>query len=62
MAWRRRVKAALFELVVRAASTRQIDERDLERKDFSRCPGGKGLRFNERLRDAFRGRWLRIRK
>ena len=58
----RRLTAAVLDLVVRLAPSRPIDADDLARADFSTHPGGKGLRFTERLRAAFRRRWIRLRR
>ena len=35
---------------------------DLADADYSTHPGGKGLRFTDRLRNSFRKTWLRLRK
>ena len=56
----RRVKAVLFDFITRVAPTRPVGADDAARRDFSSHPGGKGLRFSERLRDAFRKGWLRL--
>jgi len=55
----RRLAAMIAALRLRAAP-RPASEREVERHEFSTHPGGKGLRFTERLRDAFRKRWLRV--
>ena len=57
----RQLTAALVDFVLRIAPPRPISNDDLARHDWSTHPGGKGLRFNERLRDALRRRWLRLR-
>jgi hypothetical protein len=38
---------------------RKITPADLHRADFPTSTQRMGLRFTERLRDVFRGRWLR---
>jgi len=58
----RRIAAAVFDFVLRVAPSKPIGADDLARADFSTHPGGKGLRFTERLRAAFRGRWMRLRR
>ena len=57
-----RIKAAVFDLITRVAPSRPIAPDDLADADFSTHPGGKALRFTERLRDSFRKTWLRLRK
>jgi hypothetical protein len=56
----RRLLAAVMDFFLRVAPPRPITGADLGRADFSTHPGGRGLRFNQRLRDAFRRRWLRL--
>lgn len=56
-----RCRAAAMDLFLRLARPRPIDADDLARADFSTHPGGKGLRFTERLRALLRRRWLRRR-
>ena len=58
----RRIKAAVFDFVMRLAPSRPISHADLTDADFSTHPGHKALRFTERLRDSFRKTWLRLRK
>ena len=58
----RRIRAAIAGVLLRAARPRPIRGEDLARADFSTQPGGKGLRFNERVRNAFRRTWLRLRR
>ena len=58
----RRLTAALLDLWLRFAPPRPPRPEELARADFSTQPGGKGLRFTGRLRDAFRKRWLRLRR
>ncbi len=58
----RRIKAAIFDFVLRVWPARRPSPEDYARADFSTRPGGDGLRFNQRLRDAFRRRWLRLRR
>lgn len=58
----RRIKAAAFALAMRMAPQRQMDQEELTRADHSPHPGGKGLRLTERVREAFRASWLRLRK
>ncbi len=60
MRFARRLAAAVLDLFLRAAPPRPVRGEDLARADFSTHPGGKGLRFTERLRNAFRRRWLRL--
>lgn len=63
MGLHRRIKAVVFDFVMRVAPSRPVSSDDLiERVDYSANPGGKGLRFTERLRDSFRKKWLRLRK
>ena len=62
MALLRRIRAAAFDFVVRVAPSRKITADDLVRSDSSTHPGGKGLRFTERLRERLRSRWLRLRR
>ncbi len=57
-----RIRAVVFGFVMRLRPPRPPTPDELERQRFSTHPGGKGLRFTERLRDAFRPRWLRIRR
>ena len=57
-----RLIAAVMDFFLRVAPPRPITGDDLAREEWSTHPGGKGLRFNERLRDAFRRRWLRLRR
>ena len=57
-----RLAGVAFEFLMRIAPTRPINRQDLARADFSTHPGGKGLRFSERVRDAFRKTWLRLRR
>ncbi len=56
----RRIKAGMFDLIVRVAPRRSVETKDLTR-DHRTSPGGKGLRMNRRLRDRMRRRWLRVR-
>ena len=56
----RRIRAAAVDFVVRVAPSRKITADDRVRDHRTR-PGGKGLRFTERLRDRLRSRWLRLR-
>ena len=56
----RRLAALIACLLLRTAP-RAADKRDVARRGFSTHPGGKGLRFTERLRSAFRRKWLRLR-
>lgn len=58
----RRLVAAVMDFWLRVVPARPVSGTDLVRADFSTHPGGKGLRFNERLRNAFRWRWLRLRR
>ncbi|MCD6377454.1 MAG: hypothetical protein J7L99_01240 [Planctomycetes bacterium] len=58
----RKIKATLFDFIVRLAPRRAITPDDLKRADFSIEPGGKALRFTEHLRRLFRFKWLRLRK
>ena len=60
----RRIAAALagLWLWLRAAKPRPASDEKIARAEFSTHPGGKGLRFTERVRDAFRQRWLRLRR
>ncbi|MDY0356207.1 MAG: hypothetical protein RBR19_10045 [Sedimentisphaerales bacterium] len=56
--------ARLGSLVATLASLarprrRPITSEDLRRHDTSICTQRLGVRFTERLRDAFRSRWLR---
>jgi hypothetical protein len=60
MPLRRRVKAAVLDVLLRVSGPRPIRPPDLARADFSTHPGGKGLRFTRRLRNRLRDRWLRI--
>jgi len=53
--------AALIAWTLLRTAPRPAGEREIARHEFSTHPGGKGLRFTERLRDAFRKRWLRLR-
>ena len=62
MAIIRRIKAAAFAFAMRMAPRRPVDQQELTRADHSPHPGGKGLRMTERVRDAFRASWLRLRK
>ena len=62
MALIRRIKAAAFAFVMRMAPRRPVGPQELARADHSAHPGGKGLRFTERVRNAFRASWLRLRK
>ncbi|MHC4715512.1 MAG: hypothetical protein ACYS5V_00945 [Planctomycetota bacterium] len=56
----RRLAALIACLLLRTAP-RTGNEGDAARREgFSTHPGGKGLRFTERLRSAFRRRWLRL--
>ena len=57
----RRIKAGMFDFVVRVAPRRGVEAKDLTR-DHRTSPGGKGLRMNRRLRDRMRPRWLRARR
>jgi len=56
-----RIKAGMFDFVTRIAPARPVEAADLAR-DHRTSPGGKGLRFTERLRRRCRPRWLRTRK
>ncbi len=58
----RRIKAAVFDFVAHLAPTRPISPGDLADADYSTHPGGKALRFTDRLRDSFRKTWLRLRR
>ena len=58
----RRIKAAVLDLVLRHWPARPISPEELARADFSTHPGRKGLRFTDRLRQAFLRRWLRLRR
>ena len=58
----RRIHAAIAGLFLRTARPRPIDGEDLARADLPTQPGGKGLRFNERVRNAFHKSWLRLRR
>jgi hypothetical protein len=57
----RRIRAAALDFLLRVSPGRKISPEELARADFSTHPGGKGLRFTNRLREAFRRRWLRLR-
>ena len=57
-----RLAAAILNFLMRVAPSRPISREELARADFSTHPGGKGLRFGERLRDRLRRRWLRLRR
>ena len=57
-----RIKAAVFDFMMRVAPTKPISHADLADADFSTNPGGKALRFTNRLRNALRHTWLRLRK
>ena len=56
----RKVAAAVAAMLLRLLPARPITQDDLARADFSTHPGGKALRFTERLRAALRRRWLRL--
>ena len=58
----RRLAAVFIHVFLRAAAPRPPNEEDVARAEFSTHPGGKALRFSERLRRAFRRRWLRLRR
>ena len=58
----RRLTAVLFALYTSLAPRRPVTGEDLRRADMSAHPGGKGLRFTERLRDRLRRTWLRLLK
>lgn len=58
----RRIKAAVFDFVMRVAPSKPISHADLADADFSTHPGHKALRFTDRLRDSFRKSWLRLRR
>ncbi len=58
----RRIKAAVFDFVMRVAPPRPISHGDLADADYSTNPGHKALRFTERLRNSFRKTWLRLRR
>lgn len=62
MGFTERIKATVFDFVMRLAPSRPIGSDDLKRADYSTNPGHKALRFTDRLRDSFRKRWLRLRK
>ena len=57
-----RIKAAVFDFVMRVAPTRPISHTDLADADFSTHPGHKALHLTDRLRDSFRKTWLRLRR
>ena len=57
-----RLAAAVFDFLMRVNPPRTPAPQQGRRGDFSTNPGGKGLRFNERLRDHFRRQWLRLLK
>jgi len=56
----RRLAAACVDLVLRVGRGRPVGPDEAARADFSTHPGGKGLRFTERLRSRLRARWLRL--
>jgi hypothetical protein len=56
----RRLAAAVLEFLLRVAPPRRPSRQDLQGAEFSTHPGGKGLRFTRRLREALRRRWLRL--
>ncbi len=58
----RRIATAFADLWLRAAKPRPLSDEKIARAEFSTHPGGKGLRFTERVRDAFRRSWLRLRR
>jgi len=58
----RRIASAFAGLWLRAARPRGPSAEDVARAEFSTHPGRKGLRFSERVRDAFRRNWLRLRR
>ena len=57
-----RLSNAVVHLLLRLGRPRPPGAEEVRRQDFSTHPGGKALRFTERLRDAFRLRWLRLRR
>ena len=58
----RRIRAAALDFLLRVRPGRKISPDELARADFSTHPGGRGLRFTRRLREALRRRWLRLRR
>ncbi len=57
-----RIKAAVFDFIMRVVPTKPISHADLADTDYSTNPGHKGLRFTNRLHNTFRKTWLRLRK
>ena len=57
-----RLSNAVVHLLLRLGRPRPPSAEEVRRQDFSTHPGGKALRFTERIRDAFRLRWLRLRR
>ena len=57
-----RIRDAVLEFLLRVSPPREISADELAAADFSTHPGGKGLRFTERLRQAFLRRWIRLRR
>ena len=58
----RRLAAVFVGLFLRFARPGAARAEEVAREDLPTQPGRKGLRFNERLRSAFRNRWLRLRR
>ena len=55
-------RALLLRVLMAIAPARKITPAEMNRADLPPHPGGKGLRFTERLRDALRPGWLKLRK
>jgi hypothetical protein len=53
-----RLRHWLFTAAVSWRRTREPD--NVEQNDWRQQTHGSGLRFTERIRDHWRGRWLRI--
>ncbi|MCG3180958.1 MAG: hypothetical protein BIFFINMI_03324 [Phycisphaerae bacterium] len=54
-----RILAQVLNLSSRISRRPSVRERDLRQADMGAAPP---LAFDERLRDAFRSRWLRLKK
>lgn len=57
-----RIRLGLLAMLLRLWRPRRPGNEDQCRQDFSTHPGGKGLRFTERLRNRLRRSWLRYRE
>lgn len=58
----RRLAGAILAMLIRLGPARPAEGDRADRDGFSTHPGGKGLRFTNRLRDAFRRRWLKVKR